>query len=72
MKDKEDLLLLVVILSAVVVLAGAGYLWTFGDGLGNEFVISPTETDGGIQLSPGVCGGSDCLYVSLILCDLLC
>ena len=72
MENRSEVLLLVMCISGVIVLAGLGYLWTFWMGFGNDFVMSPLDNSGGIQLSPRECGSFSCPYVNPALCNILC
>ena len=60
---------IIIVISAVVVLSGAGYIWQFSGVLGNDFWLSPGgEIGEGLQFSPNDC---DCDYVNDILCRIL-
>ncbi|MBU0466302.1 MAG: hypothetical protein KJ718_04325 [Nanoarchaeota archaeon] len=80
MNHRDEFLGLVITVSAIVALAGVGYIWVFSGGLGNIYYISPfSGADSGIQgiqLSPPVCDSQgvekgDCPYTSDILCEII-
>lgn len=77
MERKKNGLILVIAISALFVIAGVLYIWTFSTYLNGitEFVgsdhvvLSPFDTEQGVQFSPQC--EKACPYSSDILCELI-